>query len=328
MREDQLIARMRELLPVGERTLVGSGDDCAEIATPTGSFLISTDVLVENVHFRLDWSTPFQIGARAAAQNLADIMGQGGVPTALVVSLVIPPYLSADWLCELVAGFASRVSGTEAGVVGGDLSRGEQLVISVTVCGEPATSHGSILRSTAQPGDIVAVAGTLGFSYAGFLLLQQFGRQATELFPEGAGERCFIDTFLAPNPPLEAAPLAAYAGATAMMDISDGLSTDLARIAQASKVTLELSSELLTPFTKPLITVAPVVGKTPLELVLDGGEDHALLACFPVNVQLPAVFHPIGVVAAECSSSVAVTTEGVTLDGKPLSVGGWDHFKQ
>lgn len=321
MGEDQLIARMRQLLPVGSWTLVGSGDDCAEIATTAGSFLISTDVLVENVHFRRDWSPPFQIGARAAAQNLADIMGQGGVPTALVVSLVIPADLSEDWLCDLVAGFASRLEGTSAGVVGGDLSRGSQLVISVTVCGQPGIGPGSVLRSTAQPGDVVAVAGTLGFSYAGLLLFQQLGAKAASFFPQGAAELHCLETFLAPDPPLSLGPVAAQAGATAMMDVSDGLSTDLSRLAKASGVKVDLSKALLEPFTTALTQAASSVGKHPLELVLNGGEDHALLACFPPSVALPAGFQTIGTVGQASAENV-----GVYLDGNPISASGWDHF--
>ncbi|MCS4484519.1 thiamine-phosphate kinase [Gleimia sp. 6138-11-ORH1] len=312
MGEDQLIARMRELLPVGERTLVWSGDDCAEVASPTGSFLISTDVLVENVHFRLDWSSPFEIGARAAAQNLADIMAQGGRATAVVVSLVIPPHLDPEWLCDLVEGFSSCVKATSAGVVGGDISKGNQLVMSVTVCGEAVTGKlpGSVVRSGAQPGDVIAVAGTLGHSYAGFLLCS--AKETASRW-----ER-FISIYKVPQPPLELGPLAAGAGANALMDISDGLSTDLRRLAKASQVRLTLSEDALNPFISQLREVAAKVGKPPLELVLTGGEDHALLGCFPKQTELPTGFIPIGTVSAD--------SVGVWLDDKEILPTGWDHL--
>ncbi|EEH64233.1 thiamine-phosphate kinase [Gleimia coleocanis DSM 15436] len=312
MGEDKLIAKMREVLPVGGNTLVWSGDDCAEIATTTGSFLISTDVLVEDVHFRIDWSSAFEVGVRAAQQNMADIMGQGGIVTALVVSLVIPPYLSEDWLCDLVAGFAAAVAPTGAGVVGGDLSRGAQLVISVTVCGESVKTPlpGSILRSGARPGDVVAVAGTLGYSYAGLQLLQRGNEQ-----PEFA---LFKQIFKTPQPPLEMGPLAALAGATALMDVSDGLSSDLARLAKASQVSVLLSKTALSAFTAPLEAVAVSLGRSALDLVLNGGEDHALLACFPAGIEVPSGFTVIG--------SVEAGGAEVWLDSEKLSESGWDHF--
>lgn len=312
MGEDQLIARIRELLPVGAQTLVWSGDDCAEVATPSGSFLISTDVLVENVHFRLDWSTGFEIGQRAAAQNLADIMAQGGIPTALVVSLVIPPHVETDWLYDLVAGFSARVKETTAGVVGGDISKGQQLVIAVTVCGETVTKNlpGSVTRAGARPTDRIAVAGTLGYSYAGYLLLEA-GLQSSRWQP-------YINIFKAPQPPLAAGPAAALAGATAMLDISDGLSTDLARLATASNAKLILSNDSLQNFTTPLEEVATVLGKSALELVLSGGEDHALLACFPAEATLPDGFVEIGEVTAGPAE--------VWLDNQKLSASGWDHL--
>ncbi|MDO5060879.1 MAG: thiamine-phosphate kinase [Actinomycetaceae bacterium] len=312
MGEDQLIAQMRALLPVGERTLVWSGDDCAEVATPSGSFLISTDVLVENVHFRLDWSNAFEIGQRAAAQNLADIMAQGGVPTALVVSLVIPPHVEADWLTDLVAGFAARVKETSAGVVGGDISKGQQLVIAVTVCGETVTKKlpGSVTRGGARPKDRIAVAGTLGYSYAGYLLLQA-GLQAPQWEP-------YISIFKAPQPPLTAGPAAALAGATAMLDISDGLSTDAARLAKASNAKFVLSKEALQRFAEQLEPAANALRKPALEMVLSGGEDHALLACFPPEVALPTGFVQIG--------QVEPGPAEVWLDEDKLAASGWDHF--
>lgn len=160
MDESQLIRAFRALLPVGGRTLVGIGDDCAQIAAPEGSFLVTTDVIVEDHHFHSWWSTPYQIGARAAAQNLSDIAGMGGRASALVVSVSVSRDAGADWLLDVVRGLGDRAREAGAGVVGGDLSGGDRLVLSVTAFGYCQGSP--VLRDGARPGDTVGVAGTLG----------------------------------------------------------------------------------------------------------------------------------------------------------------------
>ena len=133
--EAQLIARMREVLPEGVRTMLGSGDDCALVAAPEGSFLVTTDALVEGQHFRRDWFTPGEIGARAAVQNLADIAACGGSASGLVVAMVIPPGSDEDWILEVVSGFGSEVAKTGAGVIGGDITSGRDFTLAVTAFG-------------------------------------------------------------------------------------------------------------------------------------------------------------------------------------------------
>lgn len=319
MNEDELIAHLRRVLPVGERTQVWSGDDCAQIATPEGHAIVTTDVLVDNRHFRRDWFAPAQVGARAAAQNLADIAAQGGRPTALVVAVTVPDDLESGWLEEMVRGFAGQVAPTGAGVVGGDLSGGEELTIAVTALGY--CPHAGVLRSGAIPGDVVAVSGTLGYAAAGFDLLQS-GRVPTS---PGLGEALgplaeFVEVFRVPNPPYESGVAAARTGAHALMDVSDGLSTDATRMAHASEVTIDLESERLAPFVRALQDPTKICEADPWKWVLHGGEDHSLLAAFPPGRSLPPSFVPIGRVSQQ------VDKQPLRLDGEVLAAAGWDHF--
>ncbi|MDO5720185.1 MAG: thiamine-phosphate kinase [Actinomycetaceae bacterium] len=320
--EDTLIEKMREFLPVGQRTLVGSGDDCAQIAAPEKSYLVTTDVLVDGRHFNRQWSAPSEIGRRAAAQNLADIAGQGGYPTALVVSLVIPPELEIDWLLDVVRGFGAEVEPTGAGVVGGDISSGDLFVISVTAFGY--APYGSILRSGALPGDTIAIAGTLGYSAAGYALLSEGVAPPHLHAPEELGQWYpMVSVFRRPEPPLDAGVIAARDGAHAMMDVSDGLSTDLARMAKSSQVNMELHPNLLQRDVHTLVNAAQATGADAWDWVLNGGEDHGMLACFPPDTVLPQPFREIG--------SVTALGDGykpsVRFDGHILRVGGWDHFR-
>lgn len=315
--EDHLIARFRELLPRGTRTLLPSGDDCALIAAPEGEFIVSTDLLVDALDFRRDWSTPREVGERAAAQNLADIAAMGGRVSGVVVGLTLPSDTEVDWLLDLVGGFASRVAEAGGEVVGGDLSAGPAFMMAVTVMGH--CPSGVVTRAGARPGDVLALAGTLGRSGAGLALLTG-GHVDPALHDEAlpAPLREAVTIFRAPRPPLDAGVWAAEAGAHAMMDVSDGLARDAARIARASRVSLALDSALLAQDLTALAAPAAECGIDPLEWVLRGGEDHPLLAAFPSDVPVPEPFRPIGRVLEECEHAV-------TLDGAPVS-GGWDHF--
>lgn len=316
MDESQLIRAFRALLPTGGRTLVGIGDDCAQIAAPEGSFLVTTDVIVEDHHFHSWWSTPYQIGARAAAQNLSDIAGMGGRASALVVSVSVSKDADADWLLDVVRGLGDRAREAGAGVVGGDLSGGDRLVLSVTAFGYCQGSP--VLRGGARPGDTIAVAGTLGWSYAGLDLLRggvvRSGREPADFSP-------FIQTYCAPRPPLEAGPAAASAGASAMMDLSDGLAMDGGRMARASGVVIELDRRALGREAEALTGAADACGKDPLDWVVGGGEDQGILAAFPPGAAPPDGFRAVG---------AARTPRGdeephIELDGAEV-FGPWDHF--
>lgn len=318
--ESDLISRFTEVLPTGERTLVGPGDDCALVAAPEGAFLVTCDVLVDGHHFRRDWSSPDEIGERAAAQNLADIAAMGARTSALVVSLTLPQHTDVDWLVALVRGFGHRARAAGAGVVGGDLSAGEQFSISVTAHGH--LQGAPVLRSGARAGDVLALAGTLGRSGAGLELLRR-GLVDPHVHDDVLlGEWAEpVGIYRAPRPPLEAGPVAAAWGARAMMDVSDGLGVDALRLARASGVVLDLDAGALAEQARPLGSAARACGHPAMDWVLHSGEDHSLLACFPPHVVLPAPFRPLGTVGAvEPSGRPRVRLEGREVEG------GWSHF--
>ncbi|HWK93296.1 MAG TPA: thiamine-phosphate kinase [Luteimicrobium sp.] len=324
--EDELLAQVFPLLPAGRATLVGPGDDAAVVAAPDGRFVVSTDVLVEDRHFRRAWSTGHDVGRRAAAQNLADVAAMGARPTSLVVSLVVPGDLPVTWVTGLARGLAEACAPVGAAVVGGDLSGGDLVVVAVTVHGD-LEGRAPVLRSGARPGDVVAHAGVLGWSAAGFALLEAgAGRERP-----AAGDPtldALVARHLVPEPPLDAGPAAARAGATAMLDVSDGLLRDGGRLARASRVVLDLdpeeldgSGDLLTAARRaaPQADAAALVRSW----VLGGGEDHGLLATFPPGVALPPGFRRVGTVRAPGEAEApGVLVAGAAADVPP----GWDHF--
>jgi thiamine-monophosphate kinase len=327
--EGGLLRAIFPVLPRGDRTLLGPGDDTAVVGAPDGRVVATTDVMVQGRDFRHEWSTAQDVGAKAAAQNLADVAAMGAVPTALLVGLVAPPELSLAWAVGLSEGLAAACAGTGAGVVGGDLSSGPLIVVSVTALGDLA-GRPPVLRSGARPGDVAALAGTLGRSAAGLALLQsgwpdagpsaQRGGSGPHADLAGAAE-ALVNDHRRPRPPYEAGPEAARAGATAMLDVSDGLLRDAARIAEASGVVLDLSAAQLGGYVEPLRPVAQVLGVDPLEWVLSGGEDHGLLATFAPGA-VPTSFSVVGVVREP------VPEVGVLLDGhRPGTALGWDHFR-
>ena len=187
--EAGILARIAPLLPSGRDVLVGPGDDCAVLAAPDGRYCVSTDVLVEGRHFRTDWSSGFDVGARAAAQNLADIAAMGARPIALVAGLVLPGATPVDWVVDLARGMALRCREAGAAIVGGDLSAGEGLVVAVTVHGD-LRGRAPVLRSGARAGEALVLAGTPGRSAAGLALLEAgWGRSAAGWGSRSGGGR-------------------------------------------------------------------------------------------------------------------------------------------
>lgn len=304
------LARIIPRLPRGEDTLVGPGDDAA-VVRADGSFVVTTDTMLEGPDFRAAWSTWADLGAKAAATNLADVAAMGARPTALVVALAVP---GATRVADLEA-FADALGAAVAslapgcGVVGGDLTTSERTVIAVTAFGS-LDGRSPVLRSGAQVGDRVVVAGDLGSAGEGVALL--FAEAIVDGVESVTAARRLraehpraVMAQLAPAPPVAMGPVLADAGATAMLDVSDALALDASRIASASGVRLALRSAPLRGFPAPL------------DRVLHGGEDHALLATLPASAALPAGVLEIGVVEAG---------EGVTLDDEPLEARGWDPF--
>jgi thiamine-monophosphate kinase len=325
--ESGLLRAIFPLLPAGQHTLLGPGDDTAVVAAPDARVVATTDIVVEGRDFRRDWSSPQDVGAKVAAQNLADVAAMGAVPTALLVGLVAPPDLPVSWAVGLSEGLAEGCASTGAGVVGGDLSSGSTVVVSVTALGD-LQGRRPVLRSGARSGDVVALAGHVGRSAAGLDVLRSGWPDAGPLASRRGIDLPVDLTTLAaavvadhrrPHPPYEAGPEAAQAGATAMLDVSDGLLRDAGRVAEASGVTIDLRRDALRGFVEELHPVAEALGTDPWSWVFGGGEDHGLLATFAPGA-VPGSFTVVGVVRQGPGS--------VLVDGEPpTSPVGWDHFR-
>jgi thiamine-monophosphate kinase len=298
--EGATLQRIFPRLPHAAAELLGPGDDAAVLAAPDGRFVVTTDMMIHGPDFRLAWSTAHDLGFKAAASNLADVAAMGAVPTGLVVALAVPGDTPVEFLEGIADGFrdACAALAPGCGVVGGDLSVSDTLTIAVTAFGD-LEGRAPVRRSGARVGDVVAVSGVLGHAAAGLRLLFAHGvTDATEL----RSREPLVDAQLAPRPPIADGPAAALAGATAMLDLSDGLALDARRIAAASGIAIDLD-------------LAAVGSRE----ALDGGEDHSLLATFPAGTPLPGGFRAIGTV---------VEGSGVLVDGVPYDArGGWDPYE-
>src|SRR3954454_1719119 len=288
-----LAAALGERFPQGGAVLLGPGDDAAVVAVPNGRVVVSTDLHVDGRDFRRDWASAADIGHRVAAANLSDINAMGGRATALTVGLAAPADLPAAWALELADGIAAECSLVGASVVGGDLTGADQVLIAVTALGEIVGEP--VRRSGARPGDVVAIAGRQGWAAGGLAVLARGFRSP----------RTLVEAYRRPEPPYAAGPQAASAGATAMIDVSDGLVADVGHIARASAVAVDLRTADLEG-AEALHAVGAALGTEPLRFVLGGGDDHPLVATFPPDRPLPDGWRRIGEVAEG---------DGVTVDG-------------
>ncbi len=302
-----LIARITAGRGLAPATLLGPGDDAAVLVAADGRVVVCTDVLVEGVHFRLDWSTPHQVGRKAVAANLADVAAMGAVPTGLVVGLAVPGRTSVSTVDDLAGGMWEEAERAGVGVVGGDVVSSAELVVSVTALGD-LQGRAPVTRAGARIGDVLGLCGRLGWSAAGLAVLRRGFRSPLAV----------VGAHRVPEPPYGAGPQAAAAGATAMIDISDGLLADAGHLADASRVSIDIDSVAL-PMPSRLVEVASALGTDARHWVLTGGEDHALLASFPAAAALPAGWTALGTVREG---------RGVTVDGRPYDVlqAGWEHF--
>ena len=335
--EEELLSAITPLLPRATQTPVGTGDDCAVLSFPDARTAVSTDVLVEGHHFRTEWSTGRDVGARAAAQNLADAAAMGARPVALVIGLVMPPTTPVTWVRDLALGLAQGCESCGAGVVGGDLSAGDSLVVAVTVLGD-LEGRAPVLRSGARPGDLVVHAGDLGRSAAGLALLSAGKQDVAEQHRELPQAQACLAAFRAPTPALAAGPALADAGATSMMDVSDGLLRDAGRIARASGVVIDLDDpdnlpelSVLEPVAGLLVGHGPAARALARKWLLSGGEDHGMLATIPADAagSLPAGARVIGRVIDphDPRAHALGNRPGVLLMGEPAQErAGWDHF--
>ena len=304
--EFEVIERLTRGRPESADVAVGPGDDGAVVLAPDGRVVVSTDMLVEDRHFRLDWSTPHDVGRKAMAQTAADIEAMGGRVTAFVVGFGAPPDTPAAQIEALGDGMWDEAGRFGATIVGGDLVASPHWVVSVTVLGDLA-GRAPVLRSGARPGSRIAVAGQLGYSAAGYALwhsgIEQFGE--------------FRQRHLVPQPPYGQGRVAAETGAQAMIDLSDGLVADLRHVAEKSGVGIDLSTQALDVDRGLLLSAADVAGIDAWTWVFGGGEDHALVAAFPGPI--PAGWREIGQVI---DGPARVLVDGTEWRG----YAGWQSF--
>jgi thiamine-monophosphate kinase len=325
-----LIAAIAARLPPAGAAVIGVGDDAAVLAAPAGRPVATMDLLVEGRHFRRDWSAPGDVGGKAAARNLADVAAMGAVPVALLVGLAAPGDLPVAWAEAMVDGIAAESARAGAAVLGGDVSGAGTIMVAITALGELAGRE-PVTRAGARPGDVLAVAGVLGHSAAGLALLTA----------GLAGPAGLVAAHRWPRPVYEAGPEAADLGATAMIDVSDGLVADLGHVAQASGVGINIDTARLVPGGELSAAAGALAAASrptqaagaspagelalapPLSWMLTGGEDHALAATFPPGIRLPARWTVLGQVRRGDGAGA-----GVTVDGRPWpGRAGWDHYR-
>lgn len=322
-----IVARLRtgpepeQHLGDAARVLVGPGDDAAVLSLG-GDVVLSTDTLVEGVDFRRDWSAPYDLGRKAAVQVLADVEAMGAVPVGLLVALVIPGTTPLSWCEQLADGLAREATEAAVQILGGDVADGPCLMLTGTSTGVLMGEAPATTRAGAQPGDVVALSGPVGASAAGLALLLS-GRTGGGGLP--APTLRAVDRALAvhraPTIDHSAGARARTGGARALIDVSDGLVRDAGRIAAASKVVIDLDPSALTP-DADLQLVADLLVQDAAEWVLTSGEEHAMLACFAADSELPAGFRRVGQVGQVGDDGAAVL-----IGGRPRTgAGGWTHY--
>ena len=303
--EFALIDQIAAQIGSARHVLIGTGDDAAQVTTSDGSYLVSTDLLVEGRHFRRDWSSAYEVGRKAAAANLSDIAAMGGTANALTVGFAAPGDLEAFWALEVTRGIVEEAAKVGAVIVGGDVTASDTITIAVTALGE---AHRPVRRTGAMPGDIVAFAGRLGWAAAGFAALSRGFRSPMKA----------VEAHRVPEPPYAAGPLAAGEGASAMTDVRDGLLVDLGHIAAASGVAIDVQRDCFV-VGEPLTSVGQALGVDPITFVLTGGDDYALVATFSAEAGAPKGWTAIGTV----SEGFGVTVDGASYEESP----GHEHFR-
>lgn len=266
----------------------------------------TTDMLVEGTHFRRDWSSAEDVGHKAAAKNFSDIAAMGARPTALLVAVGVPGDLPLEWADGLMDGLRQECGALDVAVVGGDVVSSDKIVLGVTALGDLG-GRNAVRLDTCQVGDLVAFAGKLGWGAAGYAVLARGFRSPVQV----------VAAHRRPEPPYAAGIAASELGATAMTDVSDGLISDLSRIADASGVRIELTSAALVVPGK-LAEVGAALNVDPMHWILTGGDDYALVATFPADTALPEQWQVIGAVKEG---------DGVRVDGRRWPQGGHEHFR-
>ena len=285
--------------------LVGPGDDAVVVQMSDSRMVISTDAMVENVHFKRAWSSGIDVGVRVAAANLSDIVAMGAHPTALVVALGLPSDLPVEWALDLARGMKQEADRLNVVVVGGDVVASPIISVTVTAIGAPRERI--ITRAGAQVGDVVAVAGRLGWAAAGLAV-------ATRGF---SSPRVLVDAHRQPVIDYDLIH-SAFAHAHALCDVSDGLVADASHMAQASQVQINITTDALA-IADPLRDMGLALTENPMNWILTGGDDHAFLGAFD-EANVPPGWTVVGQVLAG---------SGVTVDGSAfIGAAGHTHFAQ
>ena len=300
-----LIEQLGAIFAQGEHVLIGPGDDAAVLRIRNGHVVVSTDLMVEGRHFRRDWASAEDVGHRAAAQNLSDVNAMGGRAHSLTIGMAMPADLPVQWALDFARGFAAEAALVGASVVGGDVTRADEVVIAVTVLG--ACTQAPVVRSGAASGDVLALHGRQGWAAGGLAVLGRGFRSP----------RVLVEAYRRPEPPYDAGLVAAEAGATSMIDISDGLLAEAGHLARESGVAIDVRSDAFE-IAEPLTAVGAALGADPLGFILGGGDDHALLATFPDRAAVPEGWLVVGTV----TDGEGVTVDGAAYDGPT----GWTHF--
>jgi len=308
--EFPLIAAITERLSLGADVRVGPGDDAAVLAI-TDAVATSMDVLVEGVHFRRDWSEARDVGRKAVAVNVADLEAIGARATGLLVGFSAPADLMVGWVLDFADGLCQEGHAAGVSLIGGDVTKARDITIAVTVMGS-LDGREPVLRSGARPGDVVAICGRLGWAAAGLAVLARGFRSP----------RVLVEAQKVPQVRYGAGAVAARAGATAMIDVSDGLLADLGHVAQASGVLIDLRRDAFE-LAEPLQAVAAATGADPYTFIFTGGDDHALAATFASPDAVPEGWLVVGQVEVADHDQTGVLVDGAVWE----TPGGFDHFR-
>ena len=326
--EDALIARIRARLRAPSPGETWTGDDAAIVKGFSGQVLFTADALVEGVDFQLAWSSPEDVGWKAVAANASDIAAMGGRPSHAVVALCLHPSTELRVIDGLVDGMVAAGTRWSIGLVGGDLSRGRELVVSVAMIGSPSAG-GPIRRSTAGPGDVVCVTGSLGGAAGGLLALRRgLARASSRSGPVWR----LIERQVRPLARVDEGCALAASDISSMIDLSDGLAVDLARLTSASEVGCRVRSQDV-PVDASLLSATErgeLGSIDPLETAIVGGEDFELLFTVP-EPRLEAARAALEEMGASCSPLGEITEEGRTIDDNDLDKWrrkGWDHLRR
>jgi thiamine-monophosphate kinase len=277
--EEQVISEISSIFSHSNKSnphvIVGIGDDAAVVATDHHS-VITTDMAIEDVHFKREWSSAYEIGSKITVANLADIYAMGADPRYLVVALTLTGSEELSWIKELAQGIADTAAKSDSVVVGGDLSRAKQIMISMTAMGN---SRLHITRSGARVGDSIYVSALPGFSRAGFEIL----KKNLPFSPDFARA---LSQFKSPE--LDPILMRSFKNAHALCDVSDSLLVQTEQISKASSVACEIDTKKIERCDgfADLAAIAQTIGCDVWDFVLGGGEDHVLLA---TGVNLPGI---------------------------------------